>query len=142
MATSTPTFFNNWKEVAFEAANAETDQFRVALTNSAPAATMNNLTNLTGRIESPNLDGTNPTFLTTAASSQTAGTYRLDFNDITLTCASTGDDVGPFRYIAVYDDTVADDPLVAWLDYGSSITLGNSESLEITFNAAGFYTAT
>jgi hypothetical protein len=31
--------------------------------------------------------------------------------------------MGPFRYIIYYDSTMTDMPLIAWYDYGTSITL-------------------
>jgi hypothetical protein len=57
-------------------------------------------------------------------------------NDLTLT--ASGGSVAAFRYVVVYDDTVANDPLVAWFDYGSSITLADTETLLINFGASLF----
>jgi hypothetical protein len=128
--------FNSWVEFMQEGANVGSDQFVIALTNSAPSAANTVLGDLT-QIAYTNLSSRN---LTTATEAQTGGTYTLDFNDITLT--STGGTTGPFRYVVVYDDTVAGDPLVCWFDYGSSITLDAGESLELTFNASGLYTVT
>jgi hypothetical protein len=55
---------------------------------------------------------------------------------------ASGGTVGPFRYVYVYDDTVTvpADPLVCYFDYGSSITLQDTETLTITINASGLYT--
>lgn len=131
--------FQSWVEVMQESANVGTDQFVIALTNSAPVATNTVLTDIT-QITYTNCSTRN---LTTASSSQTTGTFKLDFNDITLT--ASGGSVGPFRYVVIYDDTPTSpaDPLVAWFDYGSSITLADTETLAITFNASnGLYTAT
>lgn len=131
--------FNSWVEVMQESANVGTDQFVVALTNSAPSATNTIRTDIT-EISYTNCSTRN---LTTASSSQTSGTFKLDFNDLTLT--ASGGSVGPFRYVVIYDDTPTSpaDPLVCWFDYGSSITLADTETLAITFNASnGLYTAT
>jgi hypothetical protein len=128
--------FQSWVEFMQEGANVGSDQFVIALTNSAPIATNTVLGDLT-QIAYTNLSTRN---LTTATAAQSGGTYTLDFNDITLT--STGGSTGPFRYVVVYDDTVASDPLVCWFDYGSSITLAAGESLAVTFNASGLYTVT
>ena len=43
--------------------------------------------------------------------------------------------VGPFRYVVIYDDTVATDPLVGYYDYGSSITLNSGDSFTVDFDA-------
>src|SRR5690606_2022651 len=72
--------------------------------------------------------------ITTASSAQTAGTYRLILNDLVLT--SSGGSTGPFRYVYVYNDTPTSpaDPLIAYYDYGSSITLNDTETLTIDFD--------
>jgi hypothetical protein len=53
--------------------------------------------------------------------------------DLILT--ATGGAVGPFRYVAVYNDTATNDELVAWFDYGSAITLADGETLTVDFGA-------
>jgi hypothetical protein len=123
--------FNAWAENMVEIANLGTDQFVIALTNTAPVATNSVLTDLT-QITYTNLSSRN---LTTASSSQTTGTYSLTLNDLVL--SATGS-VGPFRYIVVYDDTPTSpaDPLVGWWDYGSSITMTNGETFTIDFSGA------
>ena len=123
-----------WVEYMQEGANVGSDSFVLYLTNSAPLATNSLIADIT-QITYTNCSSRT---LTTATSAQTSGTFKLDFNDITLT--ASGGTVGPFRYVGVYDDTVASDPLVGWFDYGSSITLADTETLAITFDAAGFYT--
>lgn len=133
---------NDWVDYEAEDVDAASDQFVIALSNTAPASESSNptsdgngvLANVT-QITYTNLSTRN---LTTASSSQSSGTYGLDFNDITLT--ASGGSVGPFRYVYIYDDTVAGDPLVGYFDYGSSITLADTETLDITFNASGLYT--
>lgn len=123
--------FQSWAENMVEVANLGTDQFAIALTNTAPVATNSVLADLT-QISYSNLSSRN---LTTASSSQTGGTYTLVFNDLVL--SATGS-VGPFRYVVVYDDTPTSpaDPLVGWLDYGSSITMANAETFLIDFTGA------
>lgn len=123
--------FQSWAETMVEVANLGTDQFVIALTNSAPIATNSVLADLT-QISYTNLSSRN---LTTASSSQTGGTYTLTFNDLTLTASGA---VATFRYVVVYDDTPTSpaDPLVGWLDYGSSITMANAETFLIDFTGA------
>jgi hypothetical protein len=45
--------------------------------------------------------------------------------------------VGPFRYAALYNDTQASPvkPLIAWWDYGSSISLANGDTFTVAFDA-------
>lgn len=123
--------FNSWAEVMVEGANLGTDQFVVALTNTAPTASNSVLADIT-QITYTNLSSRN---LTTTGSSQTSGTYTLAFSDLVLTASGA---VGPFRYVVIYDDTVTSpaDPLVGWYDYGSSISLANGETFTIDFGAS------
>jgi len=48
----------------------------------------------------------------------------------------SGSGFGPFRYAVLYNDTAANDPLVAWFDYGvGGVTLvGAGETFTIKFN--------
>lgn len=110
------------------------DTFKIALTNSSPTNTNTQLSNITEISYTYCSSRT----LTLASSSQTLGTYKADFNDITLT--ASGGSVGPFRYVVIYNDTVANDLLVCWFDYGSSLTLSDGQSLTINFNASGLFT--
>jgi hypothetical protein len=131
---------NDWLENMVENADLESDQFVVALSNTAPGSESTNptgdgdgiLANVT-EITYTNLSSRN---ITTSSSGQTSGTYELILTDLTLT--ASGGSVGPLQYVYVYDDTVGTpaDPLVCYYDYGSSITLGDGETLDIDFDDA------
>jgi len=118
----------------------ESDQVVVALSNTAPGSETPNptsdgngvLANVT-EVAYTNLSSRN---VTTTSSTQTGGTYKLVLEDLTLT--STGGSTGPFRYVYLYNDTVATpaDPLIGYYDYGSSLTLNDGDSLTIDFSAA------
>lgn len=126
--------FQPWVEYLVEGVNCGTDQFVVALTNTLPVNTNSVLADIT-EISYTNLSSRN---LTTASSSQSGGTFKLDFNDLVLTATGS---VGPFRYVVIYDDTVTGDPLVAWFDYGSSITMGSGDTFTLTFDGTnGLFT--
>jgi hypothetical protein len=114
--------------VAEKVHNLGSDQLTIALTNTAPVAGNSLLANIT-EITYTNLSTRN---LTTTASSQTAGLYKLVVSDTTLT--STGGSTGPFRYVVVYNSTAAGGPLIGFFDYGSSITLLSGESLTVDFD--------
>jgi hypothetical protein len=51
---------------------------------------------------------------------------------------ATAGGIGPFRYAVLYNDTATSpaDAAVAYFDYGSSITLGDTETLTVKFNNA------
>lgn len=122
--------FNAWVENMFESANLGTDQFVVALTNTLPTSADSVLADIT-QISYTNLSSRN---LTTASASQTSGTFSLALNDLTLTASGA---VATFRYVVIYDDTPTSpaDPLVAWFDYGSAVTLANGETFTLDFGA-------
>lgn len=127
--------FNSWVEYMTEGANIGSDQFTVALTDSAPVATNTVIADIT-EISYTNCSART---ITTASSAQSSGTQKLTLTDLTLT--ASGGSVGPFRYVVIFDDTLASDPLVGWYDYGSSITLASTETLLIDFDGTnGFLT--
>jgi hypothetical protein len=121
--------FQAWADTMVEAANLASDQFVIALSNTAPVATNSVLTDIT-QISYTNLSSRN---VSTTSSSQTGGTYTLVLADLVMTASGA---VGPFRYVVLYDDTVAGDPLVGWWDYGSSITMANAETFTVDFTGA------
>lgn len=120
--------FNSFVEALSEKVhNLGSDQLKVALTNSAPVASNTQLSNIT-EISYTNLSTRN---LTTSASSQTSGTYKLVITDLVLTASGA---VGPFRYVVIYNDTATNDELIGWYDYGSSISLANTDTLTLNFD--------
>ena len=116
------------ENVAEKVHNLGSDQLTLALTNTAPVAGNTVLANIT-EITYTNLSTRN---LTTSASSQTSGLYKLVVADTTLT--STGGSTGPFRYVVVYNSTAAGGPLIGWYDYASALTLNSGESLTVDFD--------
>ncbi len=122
-----------------EVAQCGTDQFVVALTAAANAPVAGNsvLADLT-QVAYTNLSTRN---ITTASSSQTAGTYSLVLTDLVLT--ASGGAVATFRYVDIYDDTPTSpaDPLVCWFDYGSNVTLSDTETFTVDFGSSLFTVA-
>lgn len=115
--------------------------FKVLLTNTAPVATntiKSDLTEITAG-SGYTAGGTATTITTSVAS----GVGKVTGTDVTFTAA--GGSIGPFRYAVLYNDTPTSpaDPLVAWWDYGSSITLADTEQLVVDFDATnGIFTLT
>ena len=118
------------KNVAEGKINLATDQLAVALTNVAPVATNAVLADLT-QISYTNASTRN---LTTSSSAQTGGVYKLTVADLVIT--ASGGSVGPFRYVAVYDDTQTSPakPLIEWYDRGDSVTLLAGEAITLDFD--------
>ena len=116
------------EDIAHGVHDLESDQLVIALTNVAPVATNSVLADLT-EITYTNLSARE---ITTASSAQTDGTYKLTLTDLELTASG---DVGPFRYVVVYNDDATGDPLICWFDYESSITLHDGDKFEIDFSS-------
>lgn len=114
--------------VAEKKHNLGSDTLKVALTNTAPTADSDALTDIT------EIDYTycSDRALTVSSSSQTSGTYKLVVADKTI--SASGGAVGPFRYVVIYNDTATNDDLICWFDHGSSITLADGESIVLDFD--------
>lgn len=105
------------------------DQIMIALCDAEPSATDDNvLVDLPTQADYTHCSTRN---VTTTSSVESGGTYALTLHDLTLT--ASGGTVGPFQYIVLYNGTAANDELIGWYDYGSSITLADGESLAIDF---------
>jgi len=123
--------FNSFSEaVAEKVHNLGSDSLMVALTNTVPVVGNTVLANIT-QIAYTNLSSR---VLTTSSSAQTAGTYKLVIADLTLT--STGGATGPFRYVVIYNDTATNDELIAYFDYGSALTLNDTDTLTLDFDGS------
>ena len=125
--------FNSFVEALAEKAhNLGGDTLTVALcaAANAPVATNTVLANLTEAAYTY----CSTRAITTSTSAQTSGTYKLVLADLTLT--ASGGVVGPFRYVVIYNDSATNDELIGWYDYGSDITLADTETLLIDFDAS------
>jgi hypothetical protein len=106
----------------------DSDQMTIALSNTAPTAATNAVLADITSIDHGNLSTRN---VTTSSGAQTSGTYKLVLADLTLTASGAA---GPFRYVVLYNSTAAGGPLIAYWDYGSSITLASGETFTINFD--------
>lgn len=100
---------------------------KFAITNTAHNAAWDELADLT-EIVYTNLS---TRALTVGSSSQTLGVYTLKINSIVLT--ATGN-VGPFRYIYIYDDGSTGDKLIGYFDLGKEYSMVNTDTLNFVFD--------
>lgn len=121
--------------------NFASNTFKVMLTSAAPVNTNSVKADLT-EISAGNGYTAGGT-ATTITSSTSSGVAKTVGTDVVFTAA--GGSIGPLRYAVLYNDTQTSPakPLVAWWDYGSSITLNDTETLTVDFDAVnGIFTVT
>ena len=133
MPSATFTFFHDFGDQLGKGIHdLSADTFRWALTNTGPTvATDDELADITqigatggytaGAGGGYAADGVTWT--------QSSNVTTLTFTDEVIT-ASAGS-VGPFRYVIFYNDTSTGDKLIGYLDYGSALTLADTETLTI-----------
>jgi hypothetical protein len=128
------TKFNSFVEALAEKKHdLGTDTLKVMFSNVAPVAATNTVKADITEITPGNGYTAGGHALTVTSSAQTAGVYKLIANDLTVTAA--GGSVGPFRYVVLYNDTAASDELIGFWDYGSAVTLADTEAFPIDFSA-------
>ena len=109
--------------------NLSTAVLKIALTNTAPAASNSVLADIAqiGATGGYNSGGFN---LPVISSSQTSGTYKLVVSDVTFTAIGS---CGPLRYAVIYDSSSDQNKLIGWYDLGTSVTLQAGESIFLDF---------
>ena len=114
--------------------------FKIALSNTAPnVATHAVLADVT-EIAAGNGYSAGGT-ATSITTSETTGTAKVVGTDVTFT--ASGGSIGTFRYAILYNDTPTSpaDPLIAYWDYGTSLTITSGNSFLVDLDAsAGIFT--
>jgi hypothetical protein len=119
-------------DVGLKLHNLNTDALKVYLTNTAPVNT-NTVYNTPADLTTGN-GYTAGGAAATNAYAQAAGVGTLTGVDIVFTAA--GGAIGPFRYAVLYNNTAAAKNLIGWWDYGSSISLADTETFTVDFGAS------
>ena len=122
------------EDLAHGVHNFDSDTIKVALSSAGNAPSASDdavLTDIT-TIAAP---AVNSVTLTKSSSGQTSGTYKYIPNDLTMTASGS---VGPFRYVIIYNDTAANDPLICYFDYSSEVTLAKDDTFKLDFGTELF----
>lgn len=120
-------------EPLLEGINVGSDSWKIALTNASAVAKTSfvagtdDLATLNGYTA-----GGNSISITSAT--QSAGTYTFTCGNPAVWTATGA--VGPFRYAVLWDTTTGT-PVAQW-DYGSSISLANTDTFTFTFTGNVF----
>jgi hypothetical protein len=115
--------------------NLGADTLKIMLTNVAPVATNSVKADLT-EIAAGNGYTAGGTAVTVTTSADSSGTYTLAANQVQFT--ASGGSMATFRYYVLYNDTPVSpaDPLIAWWDHGSTVTLTVGQVFTVQFNSA------
>lgn len=107
--------------------NFSSHTLKMSLHNTAPTVTNTVFANLT-EISAGNGYSAGGATLDSVTLSETSGTAKVVIADEVIT--ASGGSIGPFRYPDFYNDTPTSpaDPLICFFDYGSSITLADTET--------------
>lgn len=108
------------REAIVEGMNLGTDQWAIALTNTAPSLAFTAGTSDLATGGGYTAGGNN---VSTTASAESAGVYKLTLADPAVWTAS-GANIGPFRYAMLVNKTT--NQCIGYWDYGSSITLNGT----------------
>ena len=129
--------FESWVEYLCGAADVvgsggtTADMLDAYLSNTTPSASLDSVIADLAEIATGN-GYTGPVALNNEGT-RSGGTLTVTAESFTVTASGS---VGPFQYVVVMDDTVTNDPLVCWFDYGSAVTLAASETFSVLFNSA------
>ncbi len=142
MPASTFTFYQDFKEQLGKGVHdLSTGDIKVALTNTAPnVATHTVLADITQLSTGGGYTGGAGGGVALAGKSwtETGGTGTFIATDLVIT--ASGGSIGPFQYAVFYNNTPTSpvDPLIGYLNYGSALTLADTESLTLDFTTSIF----
>src|SRR5688572_18480978 len=118
------------EELGKEGHNLDTDTLKILLTVDAPSVSADAV-----KADLPSELGTSGGYTAggTAIANQdyehTTGTAILTGDDVVFTATAGG--FGPFRYAVLWNDTHASDGLIGYWDYGSNVTLLETETFTV-----------
>jgi hypothetical protein len=114
-----------------------TDTLKILLSNAAPNAATHKVRADVTELATAN-GYTSGGVDTQNDSTRTAGTVTVTGVDVVWT--ATGGSIGPFRYVILYNDTPTSpaDPLIGYWDYGSAVTVNDTETFTWDIGASVF----
>lgn len=118
----------------------DSDQLIVALSNTAPGSESSDPTadgnGILGNVTEVSYTNLSSRNITTTSSAQSSGTYKLTLTDLVLTASGA---VATFQYVYIYNSAAATktNPLIAVYDNGSTITMADTDTFTVDFDASG-----
>ena len=122
-------------------ANAVGDTYKVKLLTAATFDATHATLAATGGTEASNTGYTagGATLANVAVTTVTTNDAKFDADDVTWTATGAALEAA---YAIIYNDTDADDPPVAFIDFGGTESAGAGTDFKIVWNASGIFTFT
>lgn len=138
----TISLYNHTAKLFADGSNAVTDTYKVKLYASATFSAAD--TTLAGITGTEATAGTGYTaggqaLTGVAVTTVTTNDAKFDANDVVWT-ASGGSITA--SYAVIYNDTDANDPPLAFIDFGGSQSAGDTTDFKVVWNASGIFTFT
>ena len=111
-------------------ANAATDQFGFALTNTVNATTDSTMTPGVYDLSTGAGYTAGGVTATTSLASTTGGIFTLVLAAANPTWTATGT-LGPWQYVVLYDRTLSTNNLIGYWDYGASIIMFSGDTFTV-----------
>jgi hypothetical protein len=124
-------FFDFSEQLVLGTHDFDANTFKVYLSNATPSQSADAVKADLAEISGGN-GYTTPGETTTITVSESGGLTTVSGTQVSWT--ASGGTIGPFRYAVLYNFSSASGNLVAWWDYGSSITLNAGESFTVKFS--------
>jgi hypothetical protein len=137
----TISLYNHSAQRFASGANAVGDTYKVKLFTAATFDATHTTLAATGGTEASNTGYTagGATLANVAVTTVTTNDAKFDADDVTWT--ATGAALEAAKAI-IYNDTDADDPPVAFIDFGGTESAGAGTDFKIVWNASGIFTFT
>ena len=131
------TFLNALKnDIALDLADTTADRFKVMLVTSSYTpnfGTHDYKSDVTNEVVGTGYSADGKS-LTSVTLTQSGGTITFDAADVTWTSSTI-----TARAAVVYDDSITNDPLIAYIDFGSDKS-SSAGDFVLSFNASGIFT--
>ena len=123
-------FTKSTEDIANAVHDFDSVTLKVALSNVAPVAASNTVLADITQIAAANGYVAGGNAIANVSVTRSGNVTSVAGDDVVFQATGV---FGPFRYVILYNDTAANDPLIAFADRGSSITLGDGDRATIDF---------
>ena len=138
----TISLYNHTAKRFADGSNAVGDTYKVKLLSAATFDATHTTLTATGGTEATTGTGYTAggaTLANVAVTTETTNDAKFDADDVTWTASGGSIDAS---YAILYNDTDADDPPVAFIDFGGAESAGDGTDFLIVWNASGIFTWT